>query len=192
MCGIAAVFAYGSGAPPVDPCELIAVRDHMLSRGPDGKGLWVSDTGRIGLAHRRLSIIDLSPAGRQPMWDSTAKACIVFNGEIYNFEQLRRGFLTKSCDLRSQTDTEVLLQLYLQEGVQAFSRLRGMYSFAIWDSMKHCLVLARDPFGIKPLYVADDGRTVRVASELGRTAQRPGGTSRSGRAESPPNRRRRT
>src|SRR6267143_840540 len=89
MCGIAAIFAYGRGAPPVDHNEVLAMRELMLSRGPDGEGEWFSSDGRVGLGHRRLSIIDLSPTGAQPMFNEDKSVAIIFNGEIYNYRALR-------------------------------------------------------------------------------------------------------
>lgn len=166
MCGIAVTFAYKDDAPPVDPGELIAVRDHMLRRGPDGCGAWFSPDGRLGLAHRRLSIIDLSEAGAQPMWNAERTLCITYNGEIYNYAALRRSLADKGYRFQSDCDTEVLLQLYAEKGADMMNDLRGMYAFAIWDARERTLFMARDPFGIKPLYYADDGRTVRIASQV--------------------------
>ena len=204
MCGIAAIFAYSADAPPVDRDELLAIRDQMIARGPDGAGLWISLDQRIGLAHRRLSIIDLSDAGAQPMFlgkgedrrseigvrraevsaprtnnqertTNSGQPCpvctdrqiaITFNGEIYNYRALRAELQARGHTLHSNSDTEVLLHLYAEKGPDMLRDLRGMYAFAIWDARKQGLFLARDPFGIKPLYYADDGRTVRVASQV--------------------------
>ncbi|RJX16605.1 MAG: asparagine synthase (glutamine-hydrolyzing) [Desulforudis sp.] len=181
MCGIAAIFAYHKDAPPVDQAELLRVREHMQSRGPDGSGLWLSPDGRIGLAHRRLSIIDLSEAGAQPMIDPDTGNVIVFNGEIYNYRELRRDLEVKGYRFRSSSDTEVLLKLYAAKGPDMLHDLRGMYAFAIYtpDSDKivnrkpytvyqgcPSLFLARDPYGIKPLYIHDDGKTLRLASQV--------------------------
>lgn len=138
----------------------------MLKRGPDGAGLWISDNKRIGLGHRRLAIIDLSESGAQPMATQDGSARIVFNGEIYNYRELRRELEAKGYRFYSQSDTEVLLHLYMEHGRDMVYHLRGMYAFAIWDEHKQDLLLARDPFGIKPLYYADDGTTIRVASQV--------------------------
>lgn len=166
MCGLAAIFSYTSSAPPVDQAELLRIRESMINRGPDGAGLWVSDDKRTGLAHRRLAIIDLSDAGAQPMFTPDGTLSIVFNGEIYNFRELRLSLEAKGYRFRSHSDTEVLLHLYQEYGRDMVHHLRGMYTFAIWDERQRGLFLARDPFGIKPLYYADNGSTIRVASQV--------------------------
>lgn len=166
MCGIAASFAYSADAPPIDRDELLRVRDQMASRGPDGAGEWFSPDGRIGLAHRRLSIIDLSPSGAQPMWNAERTLAIVFNGEIYNYEALRGGLAASGYVFQSHCDTEVLLALYQTKGQAMLDELRGMYAFVIWDARRRALFAARDPLGIKPLFYSDDGRTIRFASQV--------------------------
>ena len=166
MCGIVAIFAYGDGAPTVDSEELLKIRDAMLARGPDGEGLWLSSDRRIGLAHRRLAIIDLSNAASQPMLSLDGSCVITFNGEIYNYKELRSELEKEGYRFRSTSDTEVLLCLYQRHGQDMVHRLRGMFAFAIWDEGRKGLFLARDPFGIKPLYIADDGSTLRVASQV--------------------------
>lgn len=166
MCGIAATFAYGPDAPPVDREELLCMRERMFSRGPDGAGEWFSPDGRVGLAHRRLSIIDLSDAGAQPMWNVDRTIAIVFNGEIYNYAELRTRLIASGSIFHSHCDTEVLLELYATRGEAMLDQLRGMYAFVIWDSRKRCVFAARDPFGIKPLFYSDNGRTIRFASQV--------------------------
>ncbi|MEQ1662991.1 MAG: asparagine synthase (glutamine-hydrolyzing) [Thiobacillus sp.] len=166
MCGISGIFAYHDLAPPVDEGELLRVRDRMVARGPDAAGLWISDDRRVGLAHRRLAIIDLSPGGVQPMHDPETGNWIVFNGEIYNHHALRTQLNRAGVVTRSQSDTEVLLKLYALHGSAMLTMLRGMFAFAIWDAQKRHLFLARDAYGIKPLYIADDGRTLRFASQV--------------------------
>lgn len=166
MCGIAGIFGYGKDSPPVCGDELLRVREAMASRGPDGAGLFVSDDRRIGLAHRRLSILDLSEAGAQPMFTPDGALGIVFNGEIYNYREIRADLEKQGCRFVSGSDTEVLLQLYRRKGTGMFADLRGMYAFALWDVEKRGVLLARDPFGIKPLYFADDGRSIRFASQV--------------------------
>jgi len=164
MCGITALFAYR--APRVDRAELEAITARMIPRGPDAGGTWVSPDGRVGLGSRRLAIIDLSNEGTQPMWDVEQELVIVFNGEIYNHRELRTSLERGGARFHSHTDTEVLLQLYRRDGERMLGLLRGMYAFAIWDARAGRLFVARDPYGIKPLYLADDGATVRIASEV--------------------------
>lgn len=166
MCGLAAIFNYRQPVAPVDRDELLRIREAMFNRGPDGSGHWISDDQRIGLAHRRLAIIDTSAAGIQPMATQDGSIHIVFNGEIYNFRELRLQLEGEGIIFRSNSDTEVLLNMYRKYGAGLVHYLRGMYAFVIWDDTKKGVLLGRDPFGIKPLYYADDGRTVRVASQV--------------------------
>lgn len=166
MCGIAGIVAYNPVAPPVDREELRRIRDRMASRGPDGQGEWHSADERIGFGHRRLAIIDLSEAGAQPMVSADGQFVITFNGEIYNYRELRTRLEGQGYHFRTQSDTEVLLHLYAEHGADLVHELRGMYAFALWDTPRRRLLLARDPYGIKPLYVADDGRTLRFASQV--------------------------
>ncbi len=137
----------------------------MAARGPDGSGDWFSGDGRIGFTHRRLAIIDLSERGAQPMHSADGRLTITFNGEIYNYRALRSELEAKGYSFRSDSDTEVLLQLYADRGVAMVEALRGMFAFGLWDAAERRLLLARDPLGIKPLYYADDGWTVRFASQ---------------------------
>ena len=166
MCAIAGIFAYGANAALVNAQELLQVRDSMTARGPDAAGLWVSDDGRLGFAHRRLAIIDLSPGGAQPMNEPTSGNWIVFNGEIYNHHALRAELREQGVTTRSQSDTEVLLHLYALHGPAMLTRLRGMFAIVIWDAQRQELFMARDTFGIKPLYVANDGQNLRFASQV--------------------------
>ena len=166
MCGIAGVYAYRSTARPVDRDELVRMRDHMASRGPDGSGEWHSPDGRVGFGHRRLSIIDLSSRGAQPMQTADGRLVVTFNGEIYNYRALRSKLEAKGYAFRSNSDTEVLLHLYAEFGHDMLRELRGMFAFGIWDAQEQQLLLARDPYGIKPLYYADDGSTLRFASQV--------------------------
>jgi len=166
MCGIAAIYNYSESFSPIDQAELLCIREAMVKRGPDGAGLWMSDDRRIGLAHRRLAILDVSDAGLQPMATVDGAVRIVFNGEIYNYRELRQHLEAKGYRFHSQSDTEVLLYLYQEHSAAMVEHLRGMYALAIWDERKRGLLLARDPFGIKPLYYADNGVTIRVASQV--------------------------
>jgi len=142
------------------------MRDAMVSRGPDGSGEWVSEDRRVAMGHRRLSIIDLSEAAAQPMTAQDLGLTIAFNGEIYNYRDLRRQLSARGYRSTSSGDTEVLLQLYAEYGVGMFDHLRGMYAFALWDSRRRTLLLARDPFGIKPIYYSDNGHEIRFASQV--------------------------
>ena len=166
MCGIAGIFAYGASAPPVEERELVACRDHMAARGPDARGLWIDEAQRIGLVHRRLAIIDLDERSSQPMHTADGRLTIVFNGEIYNYRELRSALMQSGVEFRTSSDTEVLLHLFRDRGEDMVDALRGMYAFAIWDHQARDLFLARDPYGIKPLYWADDGGTFRFASQV--------------------------
>ena len=176
MCGIAAIFDY-DGSLRTKPEELGRMLGQMQNRGPDGQGQRVGLSGLVSLGHRRLAIIDLSPAGAQPMSSDDGTVIVTFNGEIYNYRELRADLEAKGCRFRSHSDTEVLLHLYQLEGEAMTAKLRGMYAFAIWDDRKQALFLARDPFGIKPLYYANDGHTFRAASQI-KALLASGGVSR--------------
>jgi len=139
-------------------------RECMRSRGPDAADVWISEDGRVGLGHRRLAIIDLSPAGAQPM--RRGSLAIIFNGEIYNYRELRARLEAKGRTFTSHSDTEVMLALYDEMGEGMLGELRGMFAIALWDGGRRRMLLARDPYGIKPLYYADDGGTVRIASQV--------------------------
>jgi len=166
VCGIAAIFSYSTEAPPPDKNQLIAMHDAMEARGPDGEGIWIPDGRRIAMAHRRLSILDLTNAGAQPMASRDGSLTIVYNGEIYNYRALRKDLVAQGEIFTSESDTEVLLALYAKHGPDMVHLLRGMFAFAIWDDKRRGLFLARDPFGIKPLYYADDCKTIRIASQV--------------------------
>ena len=166
MCGIAGIFSYSNLGPPVNAEELLSIREAMVNRGPDGKGIWLSPDNKIGLAHRRLSIIDLSSAAAQPMSTRDGFLRIVFNGEIYNYKKLTKELKNKGYIFQTNSDTEVLLYLYAEYGTKMVEHIRGMYAFGIWDEKKQGLFLARDPFGIKPLYYSNNGSTLRFASQV--------------------------
>ena len=171
MCGIAGEFSYGANAPAVDTDALVRVRDAMRLRGPDGAGLWLSADQRIGLAHRRLSIIDLAARSDQPLHRSDGSAVIVFNGEIYNYRALRAELIDAGAVLKTQGDTEVVLELLCREGIAGLRRLRGMFSLGFYDLAARTLILARDPYGIKPMYYADRGGQIAFASSVKALAQ---------------------
>ncbi|MFB6231469.1 MAG: asparagine synthase (glutamine-hydrolyzing) [Salinibacter sp.] len=164
MCGIAASFCYGGGT--VDRAALQRARDCMQARGPDASGYWESEGRGVALAHRRLSIIDLSDRGAQPMAAEEQGLRVIYNGEIYNHQALRDELEGKGYRFQSDTDTEVLLYLYAEHGRDFVDRLRGMYAFALYDESREGLLMARDPHGIKPLYYADDGRALHLASQV--------------------------
>lgn len=142
------------------------MRDLMAARGPDGHGEWASDDRQIWLGHRRLSIIDLSERGAQPMRSADGQIVITFNGEIYNYKALRGRLESKGHVFRSGSDTEVLIELYREMGPDMVRDLRGMFAFALWDAALGRLLLARDPYGIKPLYYAVDRGEVTFASSV--------------------------
>src|SRR5580698_6233784 len=166
MCGIAGFFEYDSRGHAPSEEELLAVRDAMALRGPDGSGLWMAPNRRAGLAHRRLSILDVSENGAQPMFTKDGDLGIVFNGEIYNFNALRNKLLGKGYQFRSTGDTEVLLALYREYGEEMLLHLRGMFAFAIYDSKRRSMLLARDPLGIKPLYFSQSRGVLSFASQV--------------------------
>ncbi|MDD2808209.1 asparagine synthase (glutamine-hydrolyzing) [Rhodoferax sp.] len=170
MCGIAGIYSFHPSAPPADRAELRTMRDHMVARGPDGHGEWFSDDGRVGFGHRRLAIVDLSAGGAQPMTSADGQLVVTFNGEIYNYPALRKTLEAQGHVFRSNSDTEVLLHLYQAKGEAMLTELRGMFAFALWDTRKQALLLARDAFGIKPLYYTPGTHThrgtLRFASQV--------------------------
>lgn len=177
MCGLCGVVRRSPEAPAIDRQGLLAAREAMRARGPDGEGAWFSADGRAALAHRRLAVLDLSPAGAQPMASADGRYRIVYNGEVVNFRELRRGLEADGERFVSESDTEVILALWRREGEAALGRLRGMFALAIWDDAESTLTLARDPFGIKPLYWSESGGVVRFASQV-RALEAGGGVSR--------------
>ncbi len=166
MCGINGILRLKENVEQVSRAELLRTRDYLTSRGPDGCGEWISNAGEIGLGHRRLAIIDLSPAGAQPMSWGDGRYQIVFNGEIYNYRELSQELQKDGVIFHSHSDTEVILALYAREGSAMLARLRGMYALALWDDREHRLLLARDPYGIKPLYYIIEGGYLRFASQV--------------------------
>jgi asparagine synthase (glutamine-hydrolysing) len=166
MCGINGIFSYHSAAGLPKEAELMATREAMRSRGPDGSGAWWSIDRRCGLGHRRLTIIDLSKEAGQPMISADGRYVVTFNGEIYNYHELYADLIARGACFRTVSDTEILLHLYARDGAAVVRRLRGMYAFAVWDDARRELFLARDPYGIKPLYTANDGWMFRFASQV--------------------------
>ena len=156
MCGI---LGWALGAANRQDGETLArITNLMAHRGPDGAGYWLSETAdgrfQIGLGHRRLSIIDIG-GGRQPMSSEDGQFTITFNGEIYNYIELRQELLALGHRFRTTSDTEVLIEAYRAWNLDAIGRFRGMFAFALWDAETQRLVLARDAFGKKPLFLAD-------------------------------------
>lgn len=166
MCGVAAIYSYRDESPLVNSRELLSIRDVMIKRGPDAAGIWMSDDNRVGLAHRRLSIIDINSRSNQPMVSEDDTCVISFNGEIYNYQELKRNLTKKGYQFKTNSDTEVLLNLYRENGTKMCSMLRGMFAFVIWDKKFRKLIMVRDAYGIKPLYYSDDGFSIRIASQV--------------------------
>jgi asparagine synthase (glutamine-hydrolysing) len=166
MCGINGLMNYSHNPNSVDPIEVTKVRDAMTLRGPDSFGYWSNDNGKVAFGHRRLAIVDLSITGHQPMTNADGSLTIVFNGEIYNHNELRNKLQSKGFVFQSSSDTEVVLALYSYYGLGMLDKLRGMFAFAIWDGCKRKLFLARDPIGIKPLYISCDQKSFRFASQV--------------------------
>lgn len=168
MCGIA-------GSVGSVQREIVAAAALCLAhRGPDDAGLWSSQDQRCHLAHRRLSIIDLSAAGHQPMWDESRSCLVVFNGEIYNYRKLRQELISEGCQLRGQSDTEVLVNLYRRRGPAFVRDLNGIFAFAIHDLANGKTLLARDRHGVKPLYFSRLPGGVVFASEIKALLSVPG------------------
>jgi asparagine synthase (glutamine-hydrolysing) len=161
MCGIAGILELGGDA--VSPAILQRMTDAIAHRGPDGEGHWIE--GAIGFGHRRLAIIDLSPGGHQPMMSADHRFVITYNGEIYNFKELRAELQTAGYWFRSNSDTEVLLHALAHWGTEVLARLNGMFALALWDRKEKKLLLARDRYGIKPLYVTVQNNRLLFGSE---------------------------
>lgn len=164
MCGIAGVATTWKG---INPDKLDRMRDALAHRGPDGAGSWISGDGRVGLAHRRLSILDLSAAGAQPMHSASGRYSISFNGEIYNFVDLRNELAVVGMSFKGRSDTEVILGACERWGVvKTLLRLDGMFAFALWDAKESTLYLVRDRVGVKPFYYSHHDGELSFASEL--------------------------
>jgi asparagine synthase (glutamine-hydrolysing) len=176
MCGICGILAT-SDAFECDESLVEAMCDSIRHRGPDDSGTWRSPGGRVVLGHRRLSIVDLSPAGHNPMRNEDGTVWITYNGEVYNHLALRAELEAKGHVYRSQTDTETILHLYEEEGPRCVERLHGMFAFAIWDERRRELFLARDRLGIKPLYYAQLPGGFVFGSEIKALLRHPGLTA---------------
>jgi asparagine synthase (glutamine-hydrolysing) len=173
MCGICGEFIF-NGRDHIQQSVVETMRDAISHRGPDDAGFWSNPDGRVGFGHRRLSIVDLSPAGHQPMSNEDGTVWITFNGEIYNHASLRAGLEQRGHRYRSLTDTETIIHLYEELGERCVEQLNGMFAFAIWDERKQQLLLARDQIGKKPLYYWNDGGRIIFASEIKALLKHPG------------------
>lgn len=161
MCGISGIVDFQQ-SPSLETLE--RMRHALNHRGPDDSGIWCK--GPAGLCHNRLSIIDLSMNGHQPMVTDDGALAMVYNGEVYNFKQLKQQLQNAGCHFRGHSDSEVVLQAYRHWGEAAFAKLEGMYALALWDSHRQCLLLVRDRFGIKPLYLCHQGARLTFGSEV--------------------------
>ena len=161
MCGIAGLIHLD--ATPMSPVVLQRMTDAIAHRGPDGQGHWIE--GNVGLGHRRLAIIDLSPAGHQPMVNADHRYVLSYNGEVYNFRELRTELEALGYWFRSASDSEVVLNALAAWGTAALQRFNGMFALALWDRRERRLLLARDRYGIKPLYFAQQGQMFAFGSE---------------------------
>ncbi len=165
MCGIVGYFSFGGTVDETLTRRVEVARDRLTHRGPDGAGLYRSQDGHCVLGHRRLSIVDATSDGQQPMANEDQALWIVFNGAIYNFAALRAELLDRGHRFRSESDTEVILHLYEQQGPSLVHRLDGMFAFVIYDSVNRRLFGARDRLGVKPLYYARSDRRFAFGSE---------------------------
>src|SRR5262245_30905868 len=172
MFGICGIYEYG-GNPSVSEALVVRMRDAMIHRGPDDAGVYVTDDRRVGLGSRRLSIVDLSPAGRNPMSNEDGRVWITFNGEIYNHADLRPALESKGHLYRSRTDTETIIHLYEEKGLGFVEELEGDFAIGLWDEDAGLIVLARDRVGVKPLYYALSGGRLIFASEIKAILEHP-------------------
>jgi asparagine synthase (glutamine-hydrolysing) len=170
MCGICGILHLDPNQP-VSPDTLRRMNTVIRHRGPDDEGVWTR--GNVGFGHTRLSIIDLSPHGRQPMCNEDETVWITFNGEIYNFVSLREHLIKKGHKFRSRTDTEVIIHLWEEEGLKCLEQLRGMFAFALWDDKEKTLFLARDRMGQKPLFYLSSKDRILFGSEIKAILQAP-------------------
>lgn len=165
MCGITGVYHFNN-SKEVDESILVKMRDSLIHRGPDSAGIYISPDKKVGLGFRRLAIIDLSDAGNQPMANENGTVWIVFNGEIYNFQELRKDLIRKGHRFRSNTDTEVIIHQYEEDGPGCLEKFNGMFAFAIYDEKKEQIFFARDRLGIKPFYYGVQNGVFLFGSEI--------------------------
>jgi asparagine synthase (glutamine-hydrolysing) len=166
MCGIVGIYEYAVNAPGVQESLIAVMRDQMSHRGPDDAGTYINADRRLGLGHRRLSIVDLSPAGHNPMPNEDETVWITFNGEIYNHQTLREPLVNAGHRYRSRADTETIIHLYEERGLDFVQDLEGDFAIALWDEKQQRLVLARDRIGVKPLYYTVQNGRLIFASEI--------------------------
>ena len=164
MCGI--VGFWNLDRAPVDQTMLDRFTDTLAHRGPDGRGTFIDSQVSLGLGHRRLAILDISEAAKQPMSYAQERYWITYNGEIYNFLEIRKELIAYGYTFRSESDTEVILAAYDRWGEDCQFRFNGMWAFAIWDSHERKLFISRDRFGVKPLHYYYDGKHFAFASEM--------------------------
>lgn len=174
MCGIVGTFRHKDNSEPLNPQLLIKMRDTMVHRGPDGAGLWLDKRGFIGLGHRRLSIIDLDDRAAQPMVSTNARFALTYNGEIYNYKEVRSKLERLGVrDWKTTSDTEVLLNAFGYWGIQCLEHFRGIFAFGLWDEREQALWLVRDRIGVKPLYYSENKGRISFASEIKALLQDP-------------------
>ena len=163
MCGIAGYISLNN---LITKQQLVKATDLLTHRGPDAGGFYFSEDEKIGLGHRRLSILDLSESANQPMFSADGRYVITYNGEVYNFKELKEQLRDKGASLKTTSDTEVILQLFAERGESCFKDLNGMFALAIYDLQKNVLTICRDHAGIKPLFIYYDESNFIFASEL--------------------------
>src|SRR5262245_28403342 len=163
MCGLAGIYNFHSLAP-ANQATVERMTRVLIHRGPDDEGFYFEHS--LGLGHRRLSILDLSERGRQPMCTADGRFVIAYNGEVYNYVEICQDLEAAGYIFRTETDTEVILALYAQKGAECLQYLNGMFALALWDSAERTLLLARDRIGIKPLYYAETADGIVFASEI--------------------------
>ena len=163
MCGIA---GYIDKSNKYNASKVLVKKmtDEMIHRGPDAEGQWTDDS--VALGHRRLSIIDLDAQSNQPMVSHDGKYVIAFNGEIYNYIEIKKELLVKGAVFRTNSDTEVIIEAYRAYGTECFNCFNGMWAFALYDRKDEKLILSRDRFGIKPIYTLDNDAVFAFASEI--------------------------
>ena len=164
MCGIAGIV--NRGGSRIEQKQIDLLTDAVAHRGPDGRGTWLNSAGDIALGHRRLSILDTSSNGHQPMSYDNGRYWISLNGEIYNFLEIRKELESEGCTFQSESDTEVVLASYKMWGKEMLHRFNGMWAFAIYDTEEHSLFLSRDRYGVKPLYYCNTNSNFYFSSEV--------------------------